>query len=279
MGKRNFAGWMSTFRGSIADYSYYINFDKVKSNVDSVKIELNILNSLIGSQNIETQFTEIVDQYPETLKCIPLLLAVRGSQISATNEHGAFDYDFENPCYSVSQYCYFMRETGLFNLLSGHLINNLYDYATGVEAGLDSNARKNRGGQLMENLVEAHLKSLPVKYGRKMAPLRVDENYKVNLSNLTYDGKFDFVVETPSTVYGIKANFYNSGGSKLNETARSHRILSLEARAVNRFEFVWFTDGPGWSKSLRSLQEAFDSMPHIYNISDMESGIMKDLFV
>ena len=77
---RNFNDWLSTFRESIADYKYYTDFPKIYRNVNSIKVELNILNSLIGSRNIETDFIELVKKYPETLKCIPILLAGRKNQ-------------------------------------------------------------------------------------------------------------------------------------------------------------------------------------------------------
>ena len=51
-----------------------------------------------------------------------------------------------------------MEHTGLFDLLKNHIIRDLVDYVTGVETGLDSNGRKNRGGHLMEDLVEGYIK-------------------------------------------------------------------------------------------------------------------------
>ena len=96
---RNFSTWLSGFRDSIADYGYYIDFEKVHRNVDNIKVELNILNSLIGSKNIEEEFEKIVTKYPETLKCIPLLLAVRGNEIYAQDEEGAFLYNFKKMNY------------------------------------------------------------------------------------------------------------------------------------------------------------------------------------
>lgn len=140
--KRNFDEWLSEFRGSIANYEYYIDFNKIYSNINKIKVELNILNSLIGSQNIEEEFESILLKYPETLKCIPLLLAVRASEIYAVDSEGEYKYNFKNPNYSIEQYKIFMRKTGLFDLLQNHIINNLVDYATGVETGLDSNGRK-----------------------------------------------------------------------------------------------------------------------------------------
>ena len=160
---RDFNEWLNDFRYSIADYGYYINFEKIYRNIDSIKVELNILNSLIGSKNIEEDFENLVKKYPETLKCVPLLLAVRTNEIYAIDSDGDFNYNFKNPNLPFEQYKTFMQKTGLFDLIENHIINNLVDYATGVETGLDSNGRKNRGGHLMENLVESFIQKAGFK--------------------------------------------------------------------------------------------------------------------
>ena len=148
--KRNFAERLLTFTDSIANYKYYIDFETIYKNAEIYKIELNMLNSLIGSQNIEQDFENLIHKYPEVLKCIPILLAVRQTEIIVLDDEGnKFEYNFKNMNYNVEQYTVFMRETGLFDLLEKHLINNLYDYVLGVECGLNSNARKNRGGHLI----------------------------------------------------------------------------------------------------------------------------------
>ena len=157
MAKRNFHEWLSKFHYSIADYSYYIDFKKVYKNVDAVKIELNILNSLIGSKNIEADFENLIKKYPETLKCIPILLAVREYEIFAGENGNIKLYNFNSQTCTLDDYKTFMRKTGLFDLLQNHVINNLFDYVTGVETGLDSNGRKNRGGHQMEDLVESYI--------------------------------------------------------------------------------------------------------------------------
>lgn len=154
---RDFDEWLSKFRASISSYDYYIDFEKVVKNVEEIKVELNILNTLIGSKNIEEDFEKIMTKYPETLQCIPLLLAVRGYEIYAQDEDGAFLYNFKKMNYSVEQYKIFMRKTGLFDMIANHLVNNLVDYALGIETGLDSNGRKNRGGHQMEDLVEKYI--------------------------------------------------------------------------------------------------------------------------
>ena len=130
---RDFDEWLGKFRASISSYDYYIDFEKVVKNVEEIKVELNILNSLIGSKNIEEEFEAIVKKYPETLKCVPLLLAVRGNEIYAQDEDGAFLYNFITMNYDVEQYKVFMRKTGLFDMIANHLVNILFDYSLGIE--------------------------------------------------------------------------------------------------------------------------------------------------
>jgi len=284
---RNFANWLASFRESISGYDYYINFDKVFKNVDNIKVELNILNSLIGSENIEAEFEGLMAKYPETLKCIPLLLAVRENEIYAQDEDGEFKYNFKNANYSIEQYKLFMRKTGLFDLLSKRLVANLVDYATGVETGLDSNGRKNRGGHQMENLVESFLLSAGLKteetYFKEMTISAIEKKWGINLSTLSNQGKvvkrLDFVVKKGATIYGIEANFYASSGSKLNETARSYKNMAISSKEITNFEFVWFTDGKGWNSAKNNLEETFDTMEHVYNILDLENGVVDKVLV
>lgn len=286
MKNRDFNNWLSGFRESIADYGYYINFEKVHRNVDNIKVELNILNSLIGSNNIETDFENLINKYPETLKCIPLLLAVRSNEIYAIDGDGDYTYNFKNSNLSVEQYKVFMRKTGLFDLIENHIVNNLVDYATGVETGLDSNGRKNRGGHLMENLVESFIQKAgfvkDTSYFKEMYIHQITDKWNIDLSAISNQGKtekrFDFVVKTPNMIYGIETNFYGSGGSKLNETARSYKTLALETDTIDGFTFVWFTDGKGWTSARHNLEETFDVMEHVYNINDMENGIITEVF-
>jgi len=284
---RKFDEWLAKFRVSISTYDYYINFDKVVKNVEGIKVELNILNSLIGSSNIEEDFEKIVTRYPETLSCIPLLLAVRGNEIYAQDEDGVFLYDFKKVNYSIEQYKVFMQKTGLFNMISDHLVNNLVDYAFGIETGLDSNGRKNRGGHQMENLVERYIVSAgfvkDVNYFKEMYLIDIEKKWNIDLSELSNQGKaakrFDFVVKTDGMIYAIETNFYASSGSKLNETARSYKMLSQEADTIDGFTFVWFTDGVGWKSARGNLRETFESMENVYSIDDMENGIMSEIFL
>ena len=284
---RNFKEWLATFRPCISDYCYYVDFDKVHRNVDNIKVELNILSTLVGSKNIEQDFEDIVKKYPETLKCIPLLLAVRSNEISVTDTDGEYIFSFKKQNYSIEDYKMFMRKTKLFDLLENHIVSNLVDYATGVETGLDSNGRKNRGGHLMENLVEEYIKEAGfVKnktYFKEMYINEIENKWQIDLSAISNQGKmkkrFDFVIKTDNQIYVIETNFYSSGGSKLNETARSYKTLAQEVAIIEGVTFIWFTDGCGWNSAKHNLEETFDVLDTVYNIQDLEDGVLSNLYV
>lgn len=285
--KRNFNEWLKSFKSNICNYDYYVDFKKVYGNVEKIKIELNILNSLIGSKNIESDFQKLIEDYPQVLKCIPILLAVRGRELYAIDGDGEYFFNFCNPNYTAKEYMMLMLKTGLFDLIANHVINNLVDYVTGVEVGLDSNGRKNRGGYLMEKLVEDYLiKADLVKgetYFKEMKLSAIEKKWGVDLSGISNQGKaekrFDFVVKKSKTIYAIETNFYSVGGSKLNETARSYKTIALEAKQIEDFVFVWFTDGyEGWKSARHNLEETFDVLDNLYCISDLENGVISKLF-
>ena len=163
---RDFTTWLDGFRSAIAGYKYYTDFEKIYKNVDAIKVELNIMNSLIGNENIEEDFISLYKRYPEILKCIPILLAKRESDILTLDFDGEHLWDFRNANYEIEEYIVFMRKTGIFDLMQQKHIHSLVDYVTGVETGLDSNARKNRGGHVMEDLVESYLIKAGLEKGK-----------------------------------------------------------------------------------------------------------------
>ena len=283
--KRNFNEWLSKFKSSISNYNYYVDFDKVYKYAEKYKVELNILNSLIGSKNIEEEFKDIIIKYPETLEVIPLLLAVRSNEIFIKDSTNEYLFKFNKMIYSINDYIKFMRETGLFELLQNHIINNLYDYVLGVEVGLDSNARKNRGGHLMENLVESYIVKAGYKenvnYFKEMYLSDIEKKWNLDLSalsdNNTSTKRFDFVIKTDKQVYVIEANFYASSGSKLNETARSYKMLAEESKLVKGVTFIWITDGIGWFDAKNNLEETFNELDTLYNLDDLDNGVLERL--
>ena len=285
MVKKNFDLLLKTLKPSIASYDYYVDFASVYVNVEEVKIPLNILNSLLGSKNINDEFKNLLIKYPEILKAIPILLAKREYEIIAMDDKGYKVYDFLNINYSPDEYCYFMEETGLFDLIQNHVINNLYDYCLGVETGLNSNARKNRTGKLMENLVEDYINKagyiLDKNFFSQACLDKIINLCNVNFSKidnaLLHQKKFDFLVLAEKNVYAIECNFYSSQGSKLNETARSYKNIALDLKDVQGIKFMWITDGIGWKSAKNNLKETYDALDDLYNIDDLENGLFNNL--
>lgn len=215
-----------------------------------------------------------------------MLLAVRSNEISVTDADGEYNFSFRKQNYSIDDYKMFMRKTKLFDLLENHIVSNLVDYATGVETGLDSNGRKNRGGHLMENLVEDYIQKAGFikgqNYFKEMYIHEIEDKWNINLSAISNHGKmekrFDFVIKTDNQIYVIETNFYSSGGSKPNETARSYKTLAQEVATIDGVTFIWFTDGCGWNSARNNLEEAFDVLDTVYNIQDLEGGILQRLY-
>ncbi|HJJ46835.1 MAG TPA: DpnII family type II restriction endonuclease, partial [Methanocorpusculum sp.] len=188
-------------------------------------------------------------------------------------------YDFTTS--TGDNYAEFMRETGLFNLMQKHIVNNLYDYVLGVETGIDSNGRKNRGGHLMENLVEKHLHGFT--YYKEMTTNEIERKFGLDMSALTNNGKvskrFDFVVRGSNIIYGIECNFYTEAGSKLQETARSYKGIALESKDIPKFKFIWITDGIGWRAAKKVLLETAEVLEDIYNIEELENNILEEVLL
>lgn len=282
--KRNFKEWFSTFTDSIATYEYYTDFNTVYKNIDKIKVELNIMNSLVGSKNIEKDFDNLFKKYPEIRKCLPLLIAVREKEIKVVDDGEKLKYNFTN-IDDIELLKRFMRKTGLFDLISNHLVNNLVDYATGIEVGLGSNGRKNRGGHLMEDVLQGFIEKegfvLNQTYFKEMYLKDIEHKWNIDLSSLSNLGKvakrFDYVVKTDNCIYAFETNFYSSSGSKLNETARSYKMIAEESKNIKGFAFVWVTDGLGWVDARNNLEETFDVMDNLYNIKDLSNGKLKEI--
>ncbi|SJZ50216.1 type II restriction endonuclease [Mycoplasmopsis verecunda] len=290
---KDFNEWFSNFKETISDYKYFIDFDKVYSNVNKIKIKLQLFNSLIGTDNIENDFRELCLSYPEVVSVIPLLLADRNDVLKCldNNDIKVFNFQFNKNNMSsleINQYLdnlvHFMNETGLFYLLQNSIITNVVDFAIGIETGLNSNARKNRGGHMMENLVEEFITKAgfikDVNYFKEMNASILKDKFNINL-NISDKNKankrFDFVLLINDVVYAIECNFYASSGSKLNETARSYKMLFQETKDIENFNFIWITDGLGWKNALSNLRETYINSENIYNISDLENGLFEYL--
>jgi type II restriction enzyme len=281
---RDFSNWLDTFQNTNRTFSYWVDFGKVLKNADNMKVELYILNSLLGSANIEKEFFDIISKYPETLKCVPLLIAVRGYEVEQIEGIYEFSESFARTSFHINQkkYVEFMENVGLFDLMRNRKIKNLYDYVVGIEVGLDTNARKNRSGDLMSEIVSNYFEKQNIKYEKEITTSDLERRFSLDLSPITNNGQaskqFDFVVDNNGIIYGIEVNFYSGGGSKLNETARSYKEIALAAKDIRNFKFVWITDGAGWKNARRNLQETFDILPELFNIKDLKDGRVQRLF-
>jgi type II restriction enzyme len=281
---RDFDEWLKDLRKSLATWDYYTDFKKAYKNVESIKVELNILNTLVGCKTIKESFIKLANDYPKILRVIPILLAKRELEVSINDDSTLKNYNFSNPNYSISEYATFMEKTGIFDLLKNHVINNLVDYVLGIEVGLDSNSRKNRTGTAMEHIVEKYLTGAGLifnkTYFKEMYKSEIESKFKINLSGINNSGKeankkFDFVFISNGEIYAVEVNFYSGGGSKLNETARSYKNIAIESKKIDHFNFIWITDGVGWLSAKNNLEETFEILDDLFNLKNLEDGAIK----
>ncbi len=285
--KRDFSEVIKNLKSTISSYDWYCDFKKVLNNVEKYKFELNIINTLVGSSNIEKDFSNMIFRYPETLNAIPILLAVRHNKnLVPVLDENVKIFDFEKQVQSLEEYCRFMRETGLFYVLENKKIKNVMDYVTGIEVGMDSNARKNRTGTAMENKVESYLIRVPnIIFHKEMNKDGIKKEFNIDIDELLEGNsfkankRFDFVVKTENTLYLIETNFYSSSGSKLNETARSFKMLGQELKFAQGIKFIWITDGVGWLTAKSILHETYEALEHLYTIHDLDSNILNKILI
>lgn len=275
MKNRNFEEWIETFISTIHTYTTWVDFSKVKRNANKLAVELNILNVLLGldGEHIKNRFIQLIQEYPKCLQCIPLLLAIRDSKIKQME--GTFDFSSK---YMMSlfkdkqvNYISFMEKSGLFEMMKNGSIKNLYDYVLGVETGLDTNARKNRVGQLMSNRVQDFFNKEHISYDKEMHCKKLQEKYNIDLP--ITNKRFDFVLKIDNVVFAVEVNFYSSGGSKLVPIAESYKNRYNILKDIKNFKFVWITDGKGWKNidAKKSLEKTFNVLEDIYNLNDLKN--------
>lgn len=286
--KRDFDDIINNLKRTINGYDYFVNFDKVYQNVSEIRGELDLLDSLIGdNENFDSDFVRLIHQHPDTLQALPALLAYSGTDMYVLADGETCHYVFTSLANTDEEYLNFVEKTGIKRLLTEGHIKNLTDYVIGVEAGLDSNARKNRSGHTMENLVEDYLRSFP-EISSNVIPQATKEEiirrfgYKeleeVNLSEgkSQADKRFDFAFKYGNIVFLVETNFYGSGGSKLNEVARSYEKLADDINKLPHYKFIWITDGIGWKSARHNLQESYTHQKLIMTLKDMEMRNLLD---
>lgn len=268
----DFAFFMSQLKDTNQTLDFFCDFDKIHANVEDIKLSLCMLNSLIGATDMRSAIETIWRRDKSAFKVMDILIAVRSEGkkkvLNSLGECVVLDSLFD----SVDGIMEFLDDTGLSEVFRSRKITNLVDYVFGVETGLDSNARKNRSGHVMENVVADIFMQHRINYRTEVYSSEWDKITEVLGDD---EKRFDFVIETSQKIYLVEVNFYSGGGSKLNEVARAYSDIAPKINAVEGFEFVWITDGIGWKSAKNKLQEAFNIIPSIYNLTSIEDFIQK----
>ncbi len=266
-----FETFISQLSETNATLDYFTDFRKTINNVSKIEIKLNQLNYLIGKEDLKIAIDELFEETPKAFEILDILIAVRKNKNAKTfNREG--DIVLLDSYFESSDKIYeFIEDTGLGEIFRNKKITNLVDYVLGVEVGLDTNARKNRGGENMSKTVSLFFDNAEIFYKKEVCSSEFP-----GITSLGADLKrFDFVIKTKVKTYLIETNFYNSGGSKLNEVARAYSELAPKINQYTDFEFVWITDGQGWLSAKNKLEEAFSIIPSVYNLANLNKFVMK----
>lgn len=266
---KNFNLFMSQLSETNATLESFTDFDKVSRNVARIAIKLNQLNYLLGKNDLRRAITELFEENPSTFEVLDILVAVRSSDnkkvLNKDYKPVFVQYYFSD----VEHIFEFIEKTGLAEVFASKKITNLVDYVFGVEVGLDTNARKNRGGNIMATAVAKKFTDAGVEFRTEVNSTEFPE-----ITALGADLKrFDFVIATENKTYLIETNYYNGGGSKLNETARSYSDIAPKVNQYPQYEFVWITDGQGWYSAKNKLEEAYNIIPRVYNLTSIAEFI------
>ena len=268
--EKNFDLFMSQLQETNQSLDFFCDFDKISHNVEDIKLSLCMLNSLIGATDLRKSVEAIWNRDKTAFNVMDILIAVRSEGkkkvLDKLGKCVILDSLFE----SVEGVMEFLENTGLAEVFQSKKVKDLVDYVFGIETGLDSNARKNRSGHVMEGMVARLLDENGITYRQEV----YSREWQPITNVLGDDEKrFDFVIATQSKTYLIEVNFYSGGGSKLNEVARSYSDIAPKINSVSGFEFVWITDGIGWKSAKNKLQEAYSIIPSIYNLTNVSSFI------
>ena len=270
---KDFNLFMSQLAETNATLDFYTDFSKIRENVRSIEIKLNTLNYLIGKTDLAAAVKELWDNDKRVFSVLDILIATRKGQYKKYLDNMGKPHLVHDLLDSYEGVMTFLNETGLADVLNNKDIKNLVDYVFGVEAGLDTHARKNRSGDITELLLHRILTANGIEHRMEV----YSHEYPIIQKALGADEKrFDFVIETKRCTYLIEVNFYNDGGSKPNEVARAYRELSPIVNKVDGFEFVWITDGQGWNKAKNKLEEAYNEIDRMYNFESL-GGFLEEV--
>lgn len=269
---KDFNKFMSQLQETNQTLDFFCDFDKIAANVDNIKLSLCMLNSMIGTTDLRKSVETIWNRDRSAFGVMDILIAVRSEGKKVVLNSAGDCIILDRLFTSIDGVMEFLEGTGLADLFRQKKINDLVDYVFGIETGLDSNARKNRSGHVMEGMVESILKKNDIKFRQEVYSTEWPNLQKVLGDD---EKRFDFVIQTSKKTYLIEVNFYSGGGSKLNEVARSYSDIAPKINSVSGFEFVWITDGIGWKSAKNKLQEAYSIIPSIYNLTNINDFLQE----
>ena len=267
---KQFDIFISQLKETNQTLDFFCDFEKIGRNVDDIRLSLCMLNSLIGTSDLKKSVVTIWNRDKTAFSVLPILIAVRDEGSKKVLDSLNNIVEIKTFFSSIDRVIEFLESTGLADLFRKRTIKDLVDYVFGIETGLDTNARKNRSGHIMENTVAQIFREYKIKFRQEVYSKEWTAITKVLGDD---EKRFDFVIETKTKTYLIEVNFYSAGGSKLNEVARSYSELAPKINSVDGFEFVWITDGVGWLSAKNKLQEAFVVIPRIYNFATVSDFI------
>jgi len=287
--KEVFAYLINNLNDSIRYWDYFVNWKKVIGNTKDLEVDLNILNYLVGKENIEKEFSYLLKKHPQIVRLIPVLLACRENKFKILTDLSEGNLKYEDFSFEekktlsdseISKAVRFSQKSGLLKIFKDKTVKNVVDYTIGIEVGLDSNGRKNRGGTAMEKVTENFVKELcnsnSFTYIKEATAEKVLEQWGLKLKVDKSSRRFDFAVYNGKRLYLVETNYYGGGGSKLKSTAGEYKAL-YDFLTKDGHKFVWVTDGIGWKKTSRPLEETFNHIEYLLNLKMLTEGLLEDL--
>lgn len=274
---------------SIKYWDYFVDWNKVNRNLSGLEMDLNLLNYLVGKENIESEFKLLLREHPSVAKLIPLLIACREKKFSILTSYSKDNFSYRRFSFTskkklseeeVNDAYIFAKESGVLEIFKNRTLKSVPDYVLGVEVGLDSNGRKSRGGKAMENILESFIVSVCSQHGLDYAvqvdSKKINARWKIKIKES--DRKFDFVINNKGKIVIIETNYYGGGGTKLKATAGEYETLFDYAK-TNGYEFIWITDGLGWNTAHVPLRKTFDKLDYIFNLKMVTSGALEEVLI
>jgi type II restriction enzyme len=283
--------FMDNLRYTNRTFDFYVDWGKVFLNVENIEIELNILNYLVGKPNIKSEFYDLIERYPNIVSVIPILIAVREKNLEVLTNFKTPNWEYRTFTFrkkseytheEISHIVEFCDKVGLLQLLRDRRIKNLVDYCIGLEVGIGTNARKNRGGKIMEDIIEWHIHelctALRLDYIVQATKGKILEQWNLVLPIDKSSRQYDFAILNNDKIVLIETNFFSGGGSKLKSVAGEFQSLDTFLKTEDIVDkFIWITDGVGWITAKSPLKEAFIHNDFIINTKMIFDGVLEEI--